>query len=85
MKKRYIYSVLFGIPGLILSVYLSFVASGITAGILWIFVFGDNPWPAWYEKVFLVLLALIFLTVWLASVIAGCSRERGCLHADIAA
>lgn len=50
------------------------VIGGGAAGIAWLFLFGDNPWPGWAEPVILaigVLGALIFAwrggrSVWLA-------------------
>jgi hypothetical protein len=71
MKKRYIYSVLFGMPGFFVSLIISFVVFGSVAGILWIFVFGDNPWPSSIERILPILFMLVFLTVWIASVTIG--------------
>jgi hypothetical protein len=71
MKKRYLYSVLFGIPGFFVSVIISFVVFGSAAGILWIFVFGDNPWPSSIEIILPILFVIVFLTVWTASVTIG--------------
>lgn len=39
------------------------------AGILWLFVFGDDTWPAWVDPAFMTLLTLFALAVW-----AGLSR-----------
>jgi hypothetical protein len=71
MKKRYIYSILFGVPGFIVSLMVSFVLSGFAAGVLWIYVFGDNPWPADTQNILIVLFVLVFLTVWLACLTIG--------------
>lgn len=71
MKKRYLYSFLFGIPGFIASAIISFVVFGFSAGFLWLFVFGDNPWPSLIEAVLSILFALVFLTAWIASLAAG--------------
>ena len=71
MKKRFFYSVLFGVPGFFVSVIISFVVFGSAAGILWIFVFGDNPWPSSIEIILPILFVLVFLTVWIASVTIG--------------
>jgi hypothetical protein len=71
MKKRYLYSILFGIPGFFVSLIISFVIFGVAAGILWIYVFGDNPWPSSIEKILPILFALTFLTVWIASITIG--------------
>jgi len=66
MKKRYLYSLLFGIPGFFVSAMIAFLIFGATAGILWIFFFGDNPWPTSIETVLPFLFVLIFLMIWIA-------------------
>jgi|ERR1044071_5027976 hypothetical protein len=71
MKKRYVYSLLFGIPGFFVAAIISLVVFGIGAGILWLYIFGDNPWPSSTEKVFSSLFILIFLVVWITSIIVG--------------
>jgi hypothetical protein len=71
MKRRYIYSILFGVPGFIVSLTVSFVVIGFAGGVLWIYVFGDNPWPEYIEKTLAVLFVLVFLTAWLASLTIG--------------
>ena len=41
-------------------IMLAFAAAiafvGTVYGFLWIYVYGDNPWPAWVEPVMTVLL-----------------------------
>ncbi len=76
MKSRYIYSILFGIPGLLLSLILAAVASGLALGVLWIFVFGDNPWPSSVENTLPALFGLVFLIVWLGSLTIGFKTGR---------
>jgi hypothetical protein len=71
MKRRYIYSILFGVPGFIVSLVVSFVVSGFAGGVLWIYVFGDNPWPAYIENLLPILFALVFMIVWLTSLTTG--------------
>jgi hypothetical protein len=71
MKKRYIYSILFGVPGLLISALLSLIVAGTAAGALWIFVFGDNPWPASVETILPVMILAVFLVVWIAILAAG--------------
>ena len=71
MKKRYLYSILFGIPGLILSVMISLVIFGVTAGVLWIYIFGDSPWPASTEILLPILFALTFLIAWIIIITIG--------------
>jgi hypothetical protein len=71
MKKRYVYSLLFGIPGFFVSALISFLAFGVTAGILWIYFFGDHPWPSAIETILPILFVLIFLMVWITTIIIG--------------
>ncbi len=71
MKRRYIYSILVGVPGLIVSLIIAFVVSGFGIGVLWLFVLGDNPWPAFIENLLSVLFVLVFLAAWLASLVIG--------------
>lgn len=71
MRRRYIYSILFGVPGFIVALLVSFILSGSAAGILWLYVFGDNPWPAYSQTILIALFALVFLAVWLAFLTAG--------------
>ena len=46
MKKRYIYALGFGIPGLFAAGPISVILFAGLMGVLWIYVFGDQPWPA---------------------------------------
>jgi len=71
MKKRYLYSLLFGIPGFFVSAIISLVVFGVAMGILWIYVFGDNPWPVSTEAMLSILLVLIFLILWAISITIG--------------
>jgi hypothetical protein len=71
MKKRYIYSFLFGAPGFFVSLILSFIIFGATTGFLWIYVFGDNHWPLSTEKGLPLLFVLTFLVLWIAFITVG--------------
>ncbi len=71
MKKRHLYSILFGGPGFFFSLIISFLIFGATAGFLWIFVFGDNPWPVSTGTLLPLLLILSFLLMWIASIVLG--------------
>lgn len=71
MKKRYVYSLLFGIPAFFVAGIVSVVFFGALMGAFWLFIFGDNPWPDSTEKFLPILLVLTFLIVWLASIIIG--------------
>ena len=71
MKRRFLYTLLFGLPGSILSLIVSALFFGAMAGGLWLFVFGDNSWPPALEAALPIVFVAIFLGVWLAFLIAG--------------
>ena len=71
MKRRYIYSVLFGIPGLLLASISTLMFFGMLMGVLWLFVFGDNTWPAAVDIVLPTLLGLVFFGMWAAFILGG--------------
>ncbi|HSK89084.1 MAG TPA: hypothetical protein VK880_12040 [Anaerolineales bacterium] len=71
MKKRYLYSLLFGIPGLFVAGIISILVFGGLMGILWIFVFGDNPWPASIETIVSIAFVLVALILWTGFLILG--------------
>ena len=71
MKKRYTYILLFGIPGLFVAGMVSVLVFGAFAGVLWLFVFGDNPWPHGTETVISVLFVLVFLALWAGTIALG--------------
>jgi hypothetical protein len=39
-------------------------ATAVIAGALWIFVFGDDPWPEWVMAVLNLLIPLAGLFLW---------------------
>ena len=71
MKKRYLYSLLFGIPGLFMAGIISIVIFGGLMGILWIYLFGDNPWPVYIEMIVSSLFVLLTLGLWVGLMILG--------------
>jgi hypothetical protein len=71
MKRRTLYMMLFGVPGLVVALVAAVLAAGAVAGMLWIFVFGDNTWPNWVEQALPAVLIAVFLAVWLACLAAG--------------
>jgi len=71
MKKRYLYSLLFGIPGFIISMVISFIIFGSLAGVLWIYVFGDSPWPSLSEIILPTIFILCFLILWIITLVIG--------------
>jgi hypothetical protein len=71
MKKRYLYALLFGIPGLFIAGIISIFLFAAFAGVLWIYVFGDNPWPSDAEQLISIVFGLTVLTLWIASTVLG--------------
>jgi hypothetical protein len=71
MKKRYLYSILFGVPGFFVSLIISFLIVGGVVGVLWIYFLGDDPWAESTGTVLSILFALTFLIAWIAVIIAG--------------
>ena len=71
MKKRYLYSFLFGIPGVFVAGIVSIFLFGAFAGIFWLYVFGDNPWPSFIEPLTSIAFVLAGLILWIASIVLG--------------
>ena len=71
MQKRYLYSLLFAVPGLFLALIVAFLVFGAAAGFLWLFAFGDNSWPESSDNVLTLLMLATFLVLWIGSVSAG--------------
>lgn len=71
MPKRYLYSLLFGLPGLFVAGIISILLFGAVAGIFWIFIFGDNPWPPAAQMVISILFVIVFLALWIGFILLG--------------
>jgi hypothetical protein len=71
MKKRYLYSLLFGVPGLAVTLLIALFLCGALAGLLWLYVFGDNPWPLTAERLLPAVFLFTFLVLWMATIVAG--------------
>ena len=50
---------------------------GAFLGFLWIYVFGDDPWPTDAEPLISVLFLLVFLMAWIGSIILGYHIGKG--------
>ncbi|MGE5463002.1 MAG: hypothetical protein ACM3PS_06595 [Syntrophothermus sp.] len=65
------YALLLGLPGVLIAGTISvFLFAGVT-GLLWLYVFGDNPWPAYVEPILSGLFVLTTLTLWILSIVVG--------------
>lgn len=71
MKKRYIYALMFSIPALASALLISAVLFAVSAGILWLFVFGDSPWPNWTNTAMSLLFGVVFTVLWGGAIAAS--------------
>lgn len=76
MKKRYIYSLLFGIPGFFVALIISFIIFGLVAGVFWLFVYGDNTWPSSSGVILPGILMLAFLMLWISAIMIGVATGK---------
>lgn len=76
MKKRFLYVFLFGVPGLFVSLIVSFAISGALSGFLWLFVFGDNVWPSSVEIILPLIFFFTFVLSWVIICIVGYSTGK---------
>jgi hypothetical protein len=60
MKRRHLYVLLFAPPILLASGIVAFAVFGASAGAVWLFVAGDNPWPAPVETALVIVFVLVF-------------------------
>lgn len=71
MHKRWLYALLFAIPGFVAAFIVTTFLFGMAAGFLWLYVYGDGPWPQVPDVVVGAALSVVFLTLWFASIMAG--------------
>ena len=71
MPRRFLYSLLFGLPGLFVAGSISILHFGAVAGVFWLFIFGDDPWPAAAQTLISILFVLVFLVLWLGFILLG--------------
>jgi len=70
MGKRFICTLLFLVPGLFVSLLVTYAVVGTTHGILWIYVLGDSSWPTWTGQVLPVLLVMLFFSLWVIAMVS---------------
>ena len=72
IRRRFLYVLLFTPPAVLVSAVAGATAAAAAAGVFWLFVLGDDPWPGWSGPVvavvaltaFLVLLVAYLLVAW---------------------
>ena len=73
------YVFMFALPALLLSIIVGAIALAASAGALWLFVFGDDPWPAAADSVlggvFLLTVAGLWLGLLAVAFTVGKSQE----------
>jgi hypothetical protein len=45
INRRHVYVLLFAVPALLVSIIAAALMLAASAGALWLFVYGDDPWP----------------------------------------
>jgi hypothetical protein len=71
MKKRVLYALLFGIPGILWSLLVAAIVFGVLSGVLWLFVYGDSVWPQSAGSLLSMAFLLVFVPACVAFPIAG--------------
>jgi hypothetical protein len=77
MKKRYLYALIFAVPGLLLALLVCALLFAVIAGVLWLYVFGDSPWPDATHTTFPMAFGMVFITLWCLAIFAGYRFGRG--------
>src|SRR5688572_9212258 len=63
-KRRYLYVLLFAAPTLLLSLIAGAMLLGASAGVLWLFVLGDDPWPSGVDTLLTTVFILSGAAFW---------------------
>jgi hypothetical protein len=65
-KRRYLYVLLFAAPTFLLALIAGAMLLGASAGVLWLFVFGDDPWPSEADTLLNGVFVLATAAFWIA-------------------
>ena len=76
MKIRHLYLIASLLWALLLGPIAGLAIIGISAGITWLYIFGDNPWPSATEEVLLLLGIAGALLIAIAVILAGHQRGK---------
>jgi hypothetical protein len=63
VKARHSYPLLFFIPSAVLGAVAGVLAGAAGGGILWLFVYGDSPWPAQANAVVMAMACVVAVAV----------------------
>lgn len=76
MKARYAYPLVFLLPSVMAAALAAIVTIAAGAGMLWIFVYGDDPWPASAHTVLMAGAFVVFALALAALLAAGYAFGR---------
>lgn len=62
--NRFAAALLAIIGGAAIALGVLMIGTGAVRGLLWIFVFGDDPWPGWVMTTLNVLIPIVGLLLW---------------------
>src|SRR6185369_12892896 len=65
MPRGLLYVLVFALPALLVSGIAAFALFGAAAGAMWLFAFGDNPWPQAAQTALGLGFAAAWLALWL--------------------
>ena len=65
MKRRYLYALMYSVPAFIFSTVFMVVVTAAIGGVLWIFVYGDNPWPSFVDRYSPIFMITVLGAAWL--------------------
>jgi hypothetical protein len=80
IRRRHVYVLLFAVPALLVSFIAAALMLAASAGALWLFVYGDDPWPdranVLLGSIFVLAAAGLFLALLFAAYLVGRRQER---------
>ena len=85
-RRRYLYILLFAVPALLVSIIAAGAMLAAAAGALWLFVYGDNPWPSGSSVLLVSVLVVGGAGLWLALLSVAYSvgkRQESCESLNI--
>jgi hypothetical protein len=62
--NRWVALLLAVIGGAAIALALTMFGTAAVFGFLWIFVFGDDPWPGWVEPALGIAIPVVGLALW---------------------
>lgn len=65
MKRRYLYTLMYSVPAFVAAVVFMVVTTAAIGGVLWIFVYGDKPWPSFLNRYSPLFMATVLVAAWL--------------------